>query len=94
MEATIDGEEVRFAVRDQGRGIPSEDLYRVFDPFHQVSPRPLARGGIGLGLPISREIVQAHGGRIWVESEVGVGSTFYVALPLKTRLRLRDTLAR
>ncbi|MBO9539804.1 PAS domain-containing protein [bacterium] len=94
MEAVADGEEVRFAVRDQGRGIPSEDLYRVFDPFHQVHPRPLARGGIGLGLPISREIVRTHGGRIWVESEVGVGSTFYVALPIKTRLRLSETLAR
>lgn len=94
LEASERGEEVLFAVRDQGGGIPGEDLYRVFDPFHQVQSHAPRQTGIGLGLPISREIVLAHGGRIWVESEVGRGSAFYVALPLRTRLRLSETLPR
>lgn len=94
LEASCDKEEVLFAVRDQGCGIAGKDLYRVFDPFHQVEPASRRHGGIGLGLPISREIVQAHGGRIWVESEVGSGSAFYVALPVRTRLRLKETRPR
>lgn len=94
LEATEDGEEIRFAVRDRGRGIPGEDLYRVFDPFHQVQTDDGGHGGIGMGLPISREIVLAHGGRIWVESELGRGSAFYVALPFRTRLRLKETRPR
>lgn len=73
--------EVRVSVTDRGRGIAADDLLRVFDRFFRVSRRD-HHGGVGLGLYISRMIVQEHGGRIWAESVVGEGSTFAFALPL------------
>jgi PAS domain S-box-containing protein len=78
--AAADGE-VHVAVRDTGSGIPSESLPHLFDRFWQA--RGARRGGAGLGLAIAKGIVEAHGGRIWVESEVGVGSTFAFSLPLQ-----------
>ena len=74
--------EVQVSVFDQGIGIPAEDLDRVFDRMYRIEQRltPEA-GGVGLGLAICRGLVEAHGGRIWVESEVGKGSTFYFTLP-------------
>jgi signal transduction histidine kinase len=71
--------EVRFAVVDTGPGIPPEQLPHVFGQFWQGKRGDLR--GIGLGLAIARGIVEAHGGRIWVESQVGAGSTFYFTLP-------------
>ena len=73
---------VLIGVRDQGEGIPEEFQEKVFERFYQVegaSGRP--RGGTGLGLAICRNIVEAHGGRIWVKSCVGQGSVFYFTLP-------------
>lgn len=69
----------RFAVRDNGPGIESEYLERIFNPFER-----LRTGGScapGLGLTISREIVERHGGRMWAESETGAGSTFLFTIP-------------
>ena len=74
--------EVRLTVRDSGSGIPAEDLGHLFDRFWQA--RQTARLGSGLGLFIAREIVEAHGGRIGVESKLGAGSTFSVTLPLSS----------
>jgi PAS domain S-box-containing protein len=71
--------EVRFAVADTGPGIPPEELPHVFGQYWQA--RRNDRRGIGLGLAIAKGIVEAHGGRIWVESQVGVGSNFYFTLP-------------
>jgi signal transduction histidine kinase len=72
--------EVRVAVSDTGTGIPADKLDTVFERFRQVIPSD--RRGVGLGLYISKCIVQGHGGRIWAESSVGAGSTFYFALPI------------
>jgi signal transduction histidine kinase len=67
------------SVSDTGVGIANRDLAAIFERFRQLNPSD--RSGLGLGLYISRWIVEAHGGRIWAESEVGVGTTFHIALP-------------
>ena len=72
---------VQFAVNDTGIGIADEDLPRIFERFYKVD-RSRATSGTGLGLAIARHLVEAHGGRIWVESELGKGSTFYFTIPL------------
>jgi PAS domain S-box-containing protein len=74
--------DVVFHVADTGCGIPSEHLPRVFDRFWQATRN--GRKGAGLGLPITRGIIQAHGGRIWVESATGRGSTFFFTIPRAT----------
>jgi two-component system, OmpR family, phosphate regulon sensor histidine kinase PhoR len=71
---------VRCAVRDSGVGIPSESLSRIFERFYRVDSSRTG-SGTGLGLSISKHIIEAHGGKIWAESEEGRGSTFYVLLP-------------
>ena len=71
--------EVRFGVIDTGAGIPAEQLPHIFGRFWQASDTD--RRGIGLGLAIAKGIVEAHHGKIWVESHVGLGSTFYFTLP-------------
>jgi signal transduction histidine kinase len=72
--------EVLFCVKDTGAGISAEHLPRVFDRFWQAAAGA-GRLGAGLGLPITRGIVEAHGGRIWVESTEGQGSSFYFSIP-------------
>lgn len=69
---------VYVSVQDTGRGIPEEQLSRIFDPFFTTKP---AGQGTGLGLYITYQIVQRHGGRIQVGSKVGVGTRFVIALP-------------
>ncbi|HKO54423.1 MAG TPA: ATP-binding protein, partial [Thermoanaerobaculia bacterium] len=73
-----DGNEVLFTVSDTGPGIPSENLADIFNPYWQA--KRAERLGAGLGLPIAKGIVEAHGGRIWVESEQGAGTRFYFTL--------------
>jgi signal transduction histidine kinase len=73
---------VRFVVRDQGRGIPADQIEKIFQRFAQVEAADKhEKGGAGLGLAISRAIVEQHGGKIWVESEPGRGSSFFFTLP-------------
>lgn len=73
---------VMFKVQDQGRGIPEDKLESIFERFHQVDASDSRKkGGTGLGLGICRSIVQQHGGRIWVQSTLGEGSSFYFTLP-------------
>jgi signal transduction histidine kinase len=72
------------SVCDTGPGIPSEECERVFEKFRQVdSSNTRAKGGTGLGLAIAKEIIGMHGGRIWVESTMGQGSTFRIELPVR-----------
>jgi two-component system phosphate regulon sensor histidine kinase PhoR len=79
--AAQQGNEIRFFVRDTGVGISSEDLPRIFERFYKAD-RARASSGTGLGLAIARHLVEAHRGRIWVESELNQGSTFYFTLPI------------
>jgi signal transduction histidine kinase len=75
--------EIQISVADQGIGIPQEHQHKVFERFHMVDPALTRKtGGTGLGLTVSKASVELHGGRIWVESEVGKGSTFHFTLPL------------
>ncbi|NJN20440.1 MAG: hypothetical protein HC812_03550 [Leptolyngbya sp. RL_3_1] len=74
-----------FCVQDQGQGIPSDKLSSIFERFQQVdSSDSRKKGGTGLGLTICRKIVEQHGGQIWAESQMGVGSCFYFTVPLLT----------
>jgi PAS domain S-box-containing protein len=77
--ARISGTDVIVSVSDSGPGIPEDQLPNVFERFWQS--RRVDRGGAGLGLPIAKGIIEAHGGRIWVESQPGNGATFYFTLP-------------
>jgi two-component system phosphate regulon sensor histidine kinase PhoR len=72
---------IRFMVKDTGIGIAAEDLPRIFERFYKAD-RSRTTSGTGLGLAIARHLVEAHGGRVWAESEVGKGSTFYFTIPL------------
>jgi signal transduction histidine kinase len=90
LSAMIAGAEMEILVTDTGPGIPQEALSRIFDRFYQVDPSraggetPAGQRGVGLGLAIAREVVQAHGGRISVRSKVGRGTTFVIYLPIVT----------
>jgi signal transduction histidine kinase len=76
--------EVRVAVSDTGPGIAPQDRERIFDEFQQAEAGLDQREGTGLGLAVSRRLVELHGGRIWVESEPGNGSTFVFTLPVRS----------
>ncbi len=82
-EADSEWREVQLWVADTGEGIPAEDLPYLFDRFYRTDKsRTRSTGGAGLGLPIARQLVRAHGGRIGVESQLGQGTRFTVALPV------------
>jgi PAS domain S-box-containing protein len=79
------GKEILVKVRDNGTGIPENETQRIFEPFRQVDGSLSRRwGGLGIGLALAKHIVELHKGRLWVESEMGSGSTFTVSLPLET----------
>ena len=81
--------ELRFAVADSGPGIPAEQRNAIFEPYAQADVSTSRRfGGTGLGLPITKRLVTLMGGRLWIESELGMGSTFHFTLPAEL-----DTLA-
>lgn len=83
---TFGDEEVVISVRDTGSGITQSELQTIFNEFYQVGrPKVEEDSGKGLGLAIAKRLVQLHGGRIWAESQVGVGSTFSFSLPLEPK---------
>ncbi len=82
LSAAASPTSIEISVSDTGPGIPPEDLGRIFERFYQVDKSRAHSAGLGLGLAISREIVEAHGGRLRVESVTGLGSRFTVRLPL------------
>ncbi len=82
ISASADGTEVTFTVSDTGIGIPQADQPRIFERFYRVdAARSREVGGTGLGLAIAKHLVEVHGGRLWVESEIGQGSQFYFTVP-------------
>jgi two-component system, OmpR family, phosphate regulon sensor histidine kinase PhoR len=83
LSASADGDEVTFTVSDTGIGIPQADQPRIFERFYRVDvARSREVGGTGLGLSIAKHLVEVHGGRIWVESEVNQGSQFHFTVPI------------
>ena len=84
LSVTAEGGRVaRITVADTGAGIPGEDLPHIFDRLYRVDPsRARTTGGAGLGLTIAKQLIEAHGGRIWAESVIGQGSRFIIELPL------------
>jgi signal transduction histidine kinase/CheY-like chemotaxis protein len=81
VRASIRDQDLVVEVADTGPGVPAEDRQRIFDAFQQGARNPEQTEGTGLGLTLSKRILELHGGRIWVESEAGNGSTFGFALP-------------
>ena len=73
--------EIRFSVRDTGVGIPADEVPRIFERFYRVDKSRTGRG-TGLGLSIAKHVIEAHGGKIWVESREGQGSTFFFSVPI------------
>lgn len=83
LNAELKNDGVVFTVSDTGIGIPTADQPRIFERFYRVdAARSREAGGTGLGLAIAKHLIEVHGGRIWVESEVGVGSRFHFSVPL------------
>jgi two-component system, NtrC family, sensor kinase len=88
VEATLtdDKEFWKYSVSDTGIGISSEDQNKLFKPFEQVDTRLTRKyKGTGLGLSLCKQLVELHGGRIWVESEAGKGSNFIFVIPMRPR---------
>ncbi|MBS3766182.1 ATP-binding protein, partial [Candidatus Bipolaricaulota bacterium] len=95
LDTEFTDNQIEISISDEGEGIPEEDLPHVFDRFYRVDrSRSRTTGGTGLGLTISKELVEAHGGEIDVRSEEGEGSTFTVTLPYKEKGRVADELPR
>jgi len=89
VRAMVANSNFAVSVADTGPGIPEEHQARIFEQFHQVdSSNTKAKGGTGLGLAIAKQIVEMHGGRIWVESTLGKGATFQMELPIRAEIRM------
>jgi signal transduction histidine kinase/DNA-binding response OmpR family regulator len=82
-EVSLDGQPfLKLKVKDTGRGIPEEDIHRIFDRFYQINPAEVGEGGTGIGLSLVKELTEFMGGRVEVTSEPGIGAEFDVYLPI------------
>jgi two-component system phosphate regulon sensor histidine kinase PhoR len=90
VRIAVGDDEVIVSVEDNGTGIPKADQARIFERFYKVDRARVRGGGTGLGLSIARHVIGQHGGRIWVESEEGAGSTFAFALPIAPQPKASD----
>lgn len=91
VSAALKDDHLLFSVADTGPGISADQLTVIFEPFIQTETGIKHAGGTGLGLPISKRLVEAHGGRLWADSTLGEGATFYALLPLEPQLTLGET---
>ena len=85
VSASHKDDAIEIAIADTGAGIEPENIKAVFEPFQQTDSGIRTGAGTGLGMPISKSLVEAHGGRIWFESTVNVGTTFYIQIPIETK---------
>jgi two-component system sensor histidine kinase KdpD len=86
IRGVIEGSSLTVSVQDQGPGIPSNELSRVFDKFYRGTSRSVkSKDGTGMGLAISRGIIEEHGGKIWAESPPGSGAIFFFRVPVETK---------
>jgi len=87
VRKSADGQFAEITVRDTGPGIPADKLPQIFEPFYSTKTADVrGQGGTGLGLALAREVMEAHEGRIRVESALGQGTTFTLKFPLKSNL--------
>jgi signal transduction histidine kinase len=85
--AREEDQKILVEIKDQGIGISSADQQRLFQPYHRVEQDRQSFPGIGLGLAVSKQIVEAHQGRIWIESERGKGSIFKFTIPIEVKMK-------
>jgi signal transduction histidine kinase len=82
VSARREDSQIMIGVSDQGKGITPEDQARLFEPFERLRENSTTVAGLGLGLLVCKRLVEAHGGKIWVESAPGQGTTFWFILPV------------
>lgn len=90
MRAREEGDNLVVEVQDTGLGINKEDQKRLFDPYYRRVEDRERLSGLGLGLALAKKLVELHGGRIWVKSKKGQGSTFGFSLPLETASQKKE----
>lgn len=83
IKLSLEGQEIKVSVEDYGIGIEADNLHKIFDRYYRIEGQEILFQGLGIGLFISMEIIKRHNGKLWAESQIGEGSTFYFTLPLK-----------
>ena len=87
VELSLENQEIKVSVEDYGIGIAADNLQKIFDRYYRIEGQEILFQGLGIGLFISMEIIKRHNGKLWAESEIGKGSTFYFTLPLVREIK-------